>query len=353
MSLQSDIAHAHQEDRIRLGNQLAARLVSQWRRIDIRDLDAHWNLVAPIMAQQVTNAQLAAAQQSTDYIGAMDQANRFDPKPVALVPQAFAGVMDDGREIAPALFGAVTNTKTLIGGGTAPARAFESGAHFIALIAQEALNGLGRAADRTLSAGKGYTAYIRVVNGSGCSRCAILAGIYSAEEAFKRHTSCQCSTAPIPGKDSKVPSGFHDSPQSMFDSLSKSDQDRIFTKSGAEAIRQGADPIKVVNARRGAYGIQYSSHGYIPANPATSRRLTPITIGKRADGSPLNVYATAEGKFRGEFRRSEERRGALAVKDGRYTRTTSVRVMPEQILQMAGNNPARWTELLTRYGYLQ
>lgn len=338
MSIQSDLAVAHQDQRIALGHALAVRLVALWRQVDISNLDRRWAALAPLMTQQITNAQLVAADQAINYLTAMDKANNYTPAPVALVPRAFAGVMDDGREIAPALYGAVTNTKTLIGKGVAPSRAFESGAAFIALIGQGALNGLGRAADRTLSAGKGYTHYIRVVNGSGCSRCAILAGIYSAAEAFKRHTSCQCSTVPLPGRDSKIPAGLHDSPQSVFDALPASEQDRIFTKAGAEAIRNGADPVKVVNARRGAYGIQYATHHYIPANPATSRRLTPITIGRRADGSPLNVYATVEGKYRGEFR---------------YTRTQSVRVMPEQLLKMAGDNPTRWRELLGRYGYLQ
>lgn len=354
MSLQSEIALAHQASRIALGHAVAARTMALWSRMSIDNLNAHWNVIAPRMVEQISAGQLVAANQAAGYLARMDRANNFDPAPAALVPRAFAGVMDDGREIAPALFGAVTKTKTLIGGGVSAERAFEVGGHFIALIAQEALSGLGRAADRTLAAGKGYTRYIRVVGGSACSRCAILAGIYSAEQAFKRHASCQCTTAPINVESKKSPSGFHDSAQSYFDALSKADQNRVFTNAGAEAIRNGADPIKVVNARRGAYGIQYSSHGYIPADPGAARRsLTPQTIGRRADGSPLQVYTTAEGRYRGDFRKSENLRGAFAARDGRYTRTTSVRVMPEQIIQMAGNDPERWRVLLARYGYLE
>jgi hypothetical protein len=278
----------------------------------------------------------------------------FTPQQAAIVPQAFTNVMGDGREIAPALFGAVTGTKTLIGQGVAPVTAFESGARFIAMIAASALNDMGRSADRTLAAGKGYTSYIRVVGGSACSRCAILAGIYSGETAFERHVHCQCTTCPIPHEGKAAPKGFHDSPQSFFDSLSKKDQDRVFTNAGAEAIRNGASPVSVVNARRGAYGIGYSGQKQSALEVIPKgRRLQPVTIGVRADGTPLQVFATTEGTTaRGAFGRGELRATDAAMKDGRYRRTTTLRVMPEQILKMAGNNPARWRELLAKYGYL-
>ena len=355
MSRQSDLAFAHQSDRINLGHALAARTAELWRRMDVHNMDATWDLVAPVMVRQVAAAQLVAATQATTYVSALDRSySGFTPYPAVIVPDAFTNVMGDGREVAPALFGAMTSTKTLIGQGVPPMTAFESGARFIAMIASSALNDLGRSADRTLAAGKGYTSYIRVVGGSACSRCAILAGIYSGESAFARHVHCQCTTCPIPHEGKKAPSGFHDSPQSLFDSLSKKDQDRVFTNAGAEAIRNGADPIKVVNARRGANGIQYSGGFNPPTNPAAARRtLTPMTIGQKADGSPLQVYTTAEGRYRGDFRKSENARGAKAVQDGRYRRTTAIRVMPEQLLKMAGNNPERWRELLGRYGYLE
>jgi hypothetical protein len=66
------------------------------------------------------------------------------------------------------------------------------------------------------------------------------------------------------------------------------------------------------------------------------RRLQKLTIGRRADGTPLQVYATGEGTYR----------------SSRYTRTTTLRLMPEQIQVMAGSNPERYRELLARYGYL-
>ena len=83
------------------------------------------------------------------------------------------------------------------------------------------------------------------------------------------------------------------------------------------------------------------------------RRLRPVQIGVRPDGSPLNVFVTAEGTTaRGAFARQERAASAAAAREGRYRRTTSVRLMPEQIVMDAGGNRERLVELLTRYGYL-
>jgi hypothetical protein len=352
MSRQSEIAFAHNDRLISIGDLLVKRTKRAWSRMDINNLDWSWQSVAPLMVAQVNAAQVAAASLSAPYLNAIDRSYGYKPIPASIPPVAFSNVMGDGREVGPALFGAVTNTKTLIGKGVSPAQAFQVGSNFIAVVASAALHDAARNADRVLAVGKGYTRYIRVVNGSACSRCAILASIYSAEEAFLRHFSCQCGTAPIQ-VDGKPPSGFHDSPLSYFDSLSKAEQDRRFTNAGAEAIRNGANPVSIVNARRGANGIQFSTHDYRVGETGLSRRLQPITIGVKADGSPLRVFATAEGAtIRGEFGRREIRMSELATKTGRYRRTTTVRLMPEQILKMAGNNPERWRELLGRYGYL-
>jgi len=350
MSTLADLVSQHQDDRIALGNRLGVRLMGLWRTVPLQNLDAGWNVVAPQMVQQVTAFQRSAAVQAVTFSGALDSHYGYQAPKTMLNVDALTNVMGDGREVAPALYGAVTNTKTLIGGGVQPARAFESAAHFVAVLAQAAIQDMGRNADRAIAGGKQYTRYIRVANGSCCSRCAILVGMYSAEEAFRRHVSCQCSTVAIT-ESGKVPKDIPTDPQALFDSLSKAEQDRRFTNAGAEAIRAGADPVAVVNARRGAYGIGYSGHSTLP-NPARSV-LRPITIGVKADGTPLRVYATVEGTTaRGAFGRSELRATAQASKDGRYRRTTTVRLLPEQIVKMAGGNPERMRDLLTKYGYI-
>ena len=354
MSRQSDLAFAHNERLISISDLLAKRMRRLWSQMDLRDLNGSWAQVAPRMVAQVNAAQMSAASLSAPYLNAIDRSYRYNPIPASITPAAFSNVMEDGREVGPALFGGVTNTKTLIGRGMAPAMAFQVGANFVAVVASAALHSAAQNADRVLTIGKGYTRYIRVVNGSACSRCAILAGMYSAEEAFQRHISCQCGTAPIQmeGK-AKTPAGFHDSPQAYFDSLSAAEQDRRFTVAGAQAIRDGADPIRIVNARRGANGIGYSGHRGAPILDR-SRRIEKVTIGYRPNGTAIRVYATAEGStVRGEFGRQELQTGRAQMRAGaRYVSTARVRLMPESIIQIAGDNTALRQAFLRDAGYL-
>lgn len=345
----SDLAYARNVHLIGQGNLLGSRVARLWRQIPVNDLTAGFGRVAPQMTAQVVSAQLAAARGSERYQSAVDRHWGVTSAGGQIVPEAFTNVMGDGRQIASALYGAVTHTKTLIGRGVVSGVAFQSGAMYLAMMASSAMHDMARNADRVASVGHGYTSYVRVVNGSACSRCAILAGMYSAEEAFLRHVSCQCGTVAIP-RTGKVPEAMS-SPEAYFQSLSTVEQNRVFTNAGAEAIRQGADPVAVVNARRGAYGIGYNNRSV--SSVGAGNRLIPVQIGVRANGTPLNVYATTEGTTRrGSFYKSERKRVAGVSVQGGYTRTNTLRLLPEQIMKMAGSNPARWTELLRKYGYL-
>lgn len=341
-----DLARGHQDARRRLADSTAETAVGLFQQANVQYLDASWDALAPYLLAEVTAAQVTAARQATPYLNAINDRSTK----LKLVPEALGGVTGDGRELAPAMFGSITHTKSLIGAGWSPELAFQSGAAFLATIVKTAIADIGRAADDVASANKGYTHYIRVVSPGACSRCAILAGKSSAAKPFLRHPNCHCTSMP---SNQKTPKGFFHGPDDYFESLSPEEQDRIFTKSGAYAIRNGADPIQVVNARRGANGIGYASHGGVTG--AQRNRLQKVTIGRRADGSPLEVYATSEGTTsRAQFGKQQIALQNEYTKSetDRYRRTTSIRLMPEQIQVMAGDNPARARELLQRYGYL-
>lgn len=354
MSSPFEIARAHQAARTRLADQATRRALLWWRRINPQELDAGWDSFGKRLVDEAVAAQIDAARQANDYIATI-AAQAEAPTGPRVVPQAFGGVQLDGRELGPALFGAVTTTKRATS-TVGASRAFEIGTAYLATVLGTAIQDMGRQADMVGAAGRKWTRYVRVLSPGACSRCAVLAGKGSAAVAFKRHPRCRCTAYPLPqvaGKDGgKIPPGFFDNPSAYFESLSPAEQRRVFTDAGAAAINSGADISKVVNARRGAYGIGYSGGYNIPVS-TTRGALKPVTIGRRPDGSPLTVYATTEGTTaRGEFGRNELRLGAEAVRDGRYRRTTSLRLMPEQIALMAGDDPDRFVELLRRYGYL-
>jgi hypothetical protein len=347
MASPNELATAHQVARNRVTSAATVRALRLWRQMNPTDLDRSWDALAPALVTQVTLAQVAAANQSAGYMRGVSA--HYGGAPAgAIVPEAFGGVMLDGREVGPAMFGAVTTTKDLVGKGYTVPRAFEVGASFLATIVGAAVSDMGRQADNTAATARHFTRYVRVLSPGACSRCAILAGVGDYSKPYKRHPRCKCTSWPllVDGEDNPMPEGMYETPGQYFESMTEAEQNRVFTNAGAYAIREGADPISVVNARRGYFGAA-------PVN-GPPRRLRPVTIGRKADGSPLTVFATDEGTTaRGAFAKAEGRAKLSAAKQGRYRRTTSIRLMPEQIQIMAGDNPERARELLTRYGYMR
>lgn len=340
----SDLAANHQALRTKLSHAATAKGLRLWRQVDPAYLDAGWDRIAPSLSLMVTAGQVTAARQAVPFTNGVTQSYGFAAERATLVPEAFGGVMLDGREVGSAMFGAVTTAKTAIGRGMAPGRAFEVGANFLATIIGAAIQDAGRQADHTIATGKGYTHYVRVVSPGACSRCAILAGKDSYQNAFLRHPRCKCTSAPLPD-DLSSPAGTFNTPTDYFESLSRAEQDKAFTKSGAYAIRNGANPVSVVNARRGALNA-----GGLNGSP---NRMVKTVIGRKADGSPLEVFLTHEGTTaRGAFFKSESALTQQVTRTGNYRRSTTVRLMPEQIQVMSDGNPARARELLKKYGYL-
>jgi hypothetical protein len=138
-----------------------------------------------------------------------------------------------------------------------------------------------------------------------------------------------------------------DTPTDYFESLSPAEQERVFTKSGAEAIRLGADPIKVVNARRGANRKSMS-----PGTVISPSRIQRSLIGRKPDGSPIYGYVTVEGKSRrGAYGRVQGDLGIQMVRKGRYRSAVRPRLMPESIIELT-NDPQMRRVLLRDAGYL-
>lgn len=338
-------------------NQTATNRVSRlWQGVDFDNLDASWAQVGPLMTAQVAAAQVTAARGSDPFTSKVSAVYDFEQEASALVAGALAGVDGRGRSVDGTLYGAVTTTKRATGSGLGRAEAFHAGASYLAVMVKTMLADTGRAADMVAATGKGYTRYVRVVNPGACSRCAILSGVADYKTAFDRHPACKCTSAPVLDNDQvKTPPGTYDNAGDYFDSLSDAEQDRIFTKAGAQAIRDGADPQAIVVARRGASGITTSRGVGRETRPNSGRRLTKTTVGHKPDGSPIEVYTTSEGTTRrGAFAKAQKR---LSVSDtrlagSRYSSTTRIRVMPEEIYSVA-RTPAEARILLRDAGYLE
>jgi hypothetical protein len=280
MTTQLELAQAHQAKIIRRTNAATNTAVELWQQVNIHDLDGSWLNVGPQITAAASAAQLGNARDSQTYLNQVARvagADSADP----IIPASFAGIDGSGRTVAGLLHGAVTTTKQAIGSGMGLTESMLSGASYLAAMMKTALHDIGRSSDLTAMTGKSYTHYVRVVSGGACSRCAILAGMASAARAFPRHPGCQCTAAPVTDKDS----GIYTSPEEYFESLSKAEQDRVFTQAGADAIRAGANPIRVVDSRRGM------NRGPLSAGS----RLVQVRIGVHPDGTPVLGYVTGYG----------------------------------------------------------
>lgn len=351
----AEIAFARQRFMIAVTDAARGRALQAWKQMEFANLDASWAAIGPTITAHATQAQVTLAQGSDRFVSQMSAAQNFTQDKSSIIPEAFGGVDGEGRDVSGLMYGAVTTTKKTIGAGFGSREAMQAGATYLAAMLKTVVADMARAADKTSASGRGYTRYVRVVSGSGCSRCAILAGISSGPDAFLRHVSCQCAAAPIV-VEGKAPKGLHDSPEAYFDSLSKVEQDRIFTNAGAEAIREGANVQTVVNARRGAKGIGYSGHGGAAAKPGAPRgHFVKSTIGYRANGTPVQLYTTTESiTVRGQFGRQQQNTAAIRLKSGaRYQSTARVRLMPESIMTIAGNDTALRQAFLRDAGYIE
>ena len=340
MSVQSELALEHQARIIKRTDLAAQKAVGLWRGVDPNSLDAGWARVSPQIAAIAASVVTTNARDSQSYLNAVAR-DAGDGPGDSVVFDSFTGVDGTGRDMESLLHGAVTTTKQGMTAGLGLQQSFLSGASYLATMFNTAVHDLGRSSDLVAGTGRGYTHYVRVVNPGACSRCAMLAGVASGAKAFQRHPNCHCTSAPVKtdsrGRVSgEIPDGLYSSPAEYFGSLSKAEQDRIFTSAGAEAIRAGADVSKVVSARRGAAGIRYSSR--YGAQRVGRGSLLRTRIGTSRDGSPVFGYTTVEGT---------SRRGAYGMVQG-LTRT---RLMPESIIPLT-DDPELRRVLLRNAGYL-
>ena len=292
----------------------------------------------------LVNAQEQVARQSEPYMAAVDDYYGVQ-SPAGINPEAFAGMNQDGIGLDSAVLYSSQVMFEQMSRGLGPDQVLTAGKTFVQQVGRTAVMDAGREADRVqMFARTQYKQWVRQIGPGACSRCIQLAGIASWQKAFARHPNCHCIAVPA---GETFDGAIETSPRAYFDQLSKAEQDRRFTKAGAEVIRQGADLQRVVNARRGALGIKYGPRVLPGTTPRTlgsvGRTIQPRNIGSQ--DKPIWVYETVE--LTGKRARRQFSYGSL---DRRLPQGT--RLMPETILKIAKGDRARLNDLLAHYGYL-
>lgn len=282
---------------------LAAAAVAAAKRVEGRGSQA--------VAQAVAAYQLLAAQQGAASVAPiMAEQGLSGAATAALAASTLAGVASDGRGLV-SLFEQAQNLTQL------------------ALMVATQVQDAGRvAAGVQVVATPAAEGYVRMLNPPSCSRCTVLAGkFYKWNTGFERHPLCDCRHVPT---SEALSHDLTTNPFVYFNSLTPAEQDKAFTKDGAQAIRDGADIFKVVNARRGMHTAAINPGGsWIPKG-----RAIPTDV----HGKP--VYVTTEGTSkRGHGRK-------ITADNG-----TRYRLMPESIYRLATSRE-EVLRLLKLYGYL-
>lgn len=289
MATAHDLARRHHQIQERLARATARAAMAEWSGVDRDAIAEDWSSRVSRILVLVSGAQRAAAARSNDYITDTLDAQGFDVTPLGEVdPSAFSGVASDGRPLASLLFRPAVAALRMLRRGRPVSDAIRTARAATGVIVRTQVEDAGRVADGVAVAVRPSVGYTRYVNPPACSRCILLAGrFYRYNTGFLRHPMCDCVHVPTRNESAAESEGLIWDPRGYFDSLSREDQDRVFTKSGAQAIRDGADIGQVVNARRGlsrAAGRRTTTEGTTRFGiagrqlPSNTPRLMPESI---------------------------------------------------------------------------
>lgn len=301
-------ASAHKQDTARLSSAAFERAGTAWSRVNPGSIVSSWQTLMPGAIAAVMIAQSETITKNEQYIDFAFNDQNIDGLDGTLRPGSIVGTMPaTGATLDAALAGVAFHTLDHIGRGYSTKEAMDGGMLELSQLVQYAVADTSRAASAVrIGTAQQTVGYTRVVSAGCCARCAVLAGRYYRWNAgFARHPNCLCLHFPA---TSSVASETATDPHAAFGALSPSEQDRIYTKAGAEAIRNGADMNQVVNSRRGM---------------STSGRFT-------SEGSTRRGYY----KITSDAGKARKRR--LSV---------------DELMRRSSGNKERFTSMLTEYGY--
>lgn len=276
------VAAEHARIRARLAQRLREEARISWSLVDPARISETWAPRIGRLLALLTGGQHAAASSADRYVAEALALQGINPATQGrLDAAAFAGVASDGRNLASLLAQPAIITKMAIAGGATVERAMATGSALTELIAHTQVADAGRVADGVALAARPHAqGYVRMTVGASCSRCIVLAGRhYRWNAGFSRHPHCDCIG--IPAAESA--DDLTTNPRKAFEAMGAAEQDKTFGKAGAQAIRDGSDLAKVVNARR---GMQTAADGRLYTTEAAGRRprLMPEQIYRDASG---------------------------------------------------------------------
>lgn len=264
--------HAAQRRRIAATLLLVER---EWSGIG-DDFDAGWPRVGPRLTAALAMAQVGAARDGAAAVPAALAQAGYPVEPVAQVrPGRFAGLASDGRPLSSLLYGSVVKARAANVGSLAERLAV--GSLFLRTVTQVQVADAGRAASQVAVAATPGAGWVRYVNPPCCQDCAVLAGKWFAHnEGFKRHPGCDCVHR----------AAHEDEPPGQYVQDVPAEQIRDLTEGQRQALAEGSDLGRVVNAYRGA----------VPGRRARMTTTSELSTGRAARLTPDGILARSTSR---------------------------------------------------------
>lgn len=275
MTLRSAEAHYRREAQIAYATM--RQVDGYWQRVTPDDINAWRDYMVPA-AQAVAAGQYMAAREADGYVSRALAEQGAEVEPVARVnPGGFAGMQNGPAPVADLLDRPRILALMAIEQGMAPRQALQMAGLRLQTYALTLTEDAGRQAVSAGIAARPKVGWRRMVNPPCCERCAVLAGKwFRHNQGFQRHPRCDCTHIPA-AEDS--PGNIGTDPDALF----ASGQVRGLREHEVRAIAEGADPIAVVNARRGSQGMT-TTESTTRRGRAERGRLTPEGIYAQAGG---------------------------------------------------------------------
>lgn len=300
-----------------------------------------WRDAVADAAPTLLAVQETAVSDADPYLDEVIAAQGADPAAEAAVnPGAFVDQTDGGGSwVRNLVYAPPSAYRDAVSAGAGDTAARARAGYVARAIVTDGVLDAGRAARLVAMATRpSVRGYVRALRGTSCARCAVLAGRRYRVSSFRRHPRCDCYMIPA-AED--APDDWATDVAAYFRSLTRVDQDRIFTAAGAEAIRLGgvkaAAINQVVNAADGVTVVG-------------GRAAT--TSGTSVRGLYGGYEVQPDGSLRERTRAETERRPSG---DRTLRVATTPRLMPDEIFQLAeteGWDRAELLRQLRRFAYI-
>lgn len=293
-----------------------------WRRMG-DDFDSSWRRVSPTVLAIISEAQAQMALRAGDYTrNVLSELDIPDQPEGDLVPDSLVGIASDGRSLDTLAAQSVVTAKSAISDGASTQQGLTAGGNWLELMTQLQVADAARVAVGIGSASRRNVAgNVRVLNVPVCQRCAVLGGrFYRWSTGFDRHPRDDCTMMPVKGESFALSSGVLFDPQAAY----KAGQIKDLTQAQIKALDEGADLGKVVNAYRGM------------STTATNRNIATL----RHAVEPVGVQPGMPDLL------------GFLPPEIRNRRPDLVRLTPEGIYRIAGDNRDEAIRLLRREGFI-